>query len=210
MGKMHIGRTALTLAAVCAVTTASMDSARAQDEADETKETAKSDSGFKPLALTLNPLTLILGRIGLNIEYLPAPHHGIMLNPYFSSMTAESDSLKTSYSSFGGELGYHFYSGERGANGFFIGPQAVFISSTAKDECKTSGCVIVGDPEATFTAYGVALDLGWQHVGESGFTIGVGGGFMYLKSSSETSTSSTTVKFEGSIPRLLFTIGYSL
>jgi hypothetical protein len=38
---------------------------------------------LRPIALTANPLSLLLGRVGLNVEYLPARHHGIMLNPYF-------------------------------------------------------------------------------------------------------------------------------
>jgi hypothetical protein len=166
-----------------------------------------SGSGFRPLALTLNPITLLLGRVGLNVEYMPAAHHGIMLNPYFSSASAETDALRTNYFSWGGELGYHFYTGKKGANGFFVGPSFVFTRTTMGTECIDAGCTL--EPEIEFTTYGVAVDFGGQHVFDNGFTIGGGGGLMYLKSSASAGGGSF-IKFEGTIPRMLFTIGYSI
>lgn len=148
----------------CVATSLAISTTTWSASAEEGQEEAKASSvqeDFKPVALTLNPLTLILGRFGLNVEYLPAPHHGIMLNPYFSSASAEGSDIKTTYTSFGAELGYHFYLGDCGADGFFVGPQFVFLTSKAKDECKSNGCVL-DDAEASFSAYGVAIDLGYQ------------------------------------------------
>jgi hypothetical protein len=167
----------------------------------------RSSTRFRPVALTLNPLTLALGRIGLNVEALPAPHHGIMLNPYYSSASVESETVETSYKSFGGELGYHFYSGARGANGFFVGPSLVFTRTTISDECRAVGCTKQAD--GALTTYGVAFDVGGQAVLDNGFTIGGGGGVMYLKSSSS-ANGSRFLKFEGTLPRFLFTVGYSI
>ncbi len=167
---------------------------------------ASPKTNFKPLALTLNPLSFILTRFGVNIEYLPAPHHGIMFNPYFSHNSVEDTLQKETFSTFGAELGYHFYTGSKGADGFFVGPQLVFLHATDSYSCKVQGC---GNTSSTgFTAYGVALDLGGQHVFDNGFTIGGGAGVMYLKSS-YSAGSSTLIKFDGVIPRILFMIGYS-
>src|SRR5262249_35846127 len=55
---------------------------------DAPKEDDEEDSEFKSFALTANPLSLALLRVGVNIEYLPAKHHGIMLNPYYWGVTA--------------------------------------------------------------------------------------------------------------------------
>lgn len=171
------------------------------------KEEEQSGDKFRSVALTANPLTLIFGRLGLNVEYLPAKHHGIMLNPYYSSYTVSSDASETSYNSFGAELGYHFYTGSRGANGFFVGPSFVFVNSGTEFQCKVDFCS--GGAETNITTYGVAVDLGGQYVSKGGFTIGGGVGFMYLKASANTE-GSTFFKLEGTLPRALFTVGYSI
>jgi hypothetical protein len=60
--------------------------------------------------------------------------------------------------------------------------------------------------------YGVAFDLGGQHITKGGFTIGGGIGVMYLKLASTAAAgtqTSSTLKFEGVLPRFLLTIGYS-
>lgn len=164
---------------------------------------------LKHFALTLNPLSLILTRVGINVEYMLARHHGIMVNPFFQSISADSGQLSTKYTNVGGELAYHFYTGNRGANGFFVGPFVTFISQSAT----SSGGGVSADASATI--FGGGLDLGGQHVFRNGFTIGAGGGVMYLKQSAEatatngTLTSSGFAKFDGVFPRFLFTIGWS-
>jgi hypothetical protein len=168
---------------------------------------SKSGDNFHPLALTLNPLSLLLGRIGANVEYLPAKHHAIMLNPYMSSAKVESSDVKTSFSSYGAELGYHFYTGNKGANGFYVGPSVLVVRTTAKDECINGACSAAADVD--FLTYGAALDFGGQYVSDGGFTIGGGAGAMYLRSSAS-ADGSKTMKFEGFVPRVLFTVGYSI
>jgi hypothetical protein len=168
------------------------------------------DDPFRSIALTANPLSLILGRIGVNIEWLPTTHHAIIANPFGQFASAgEENSLtgKTSYTNFGGELGYRFYTGSRGANGFFIGPFATILTSNST----TSRATSTGKVEAStsFLAYGGGLDLGGQHVFKNGFTIGGGAGLVYLTSSASGTNSSSTIKFEGVLPRFLLTAGYS-
>jgi hypothetical protein len=168
--------------------------------------TSKSD-GFKPLAITLNPLTLLLGRYGANVELLPAKHHALVANPYFGMANVTLNDVKTSYSMYGGELGYHFYSGSRGANGFYVGPSFIYMRTREHEECGSPGCSVAADMD--FSTYGMAVDLGGQWVADSGFTIGGGGGLMYLRSDA-TRNGNGVARFEGVLPRLLFTIGYSL
>jgi hypothetical protein len=168
------------------------------------------DDPFRSIALTANPLSLILGRIGINVEWLPATHHAIVLNPFGQFASAgEENSLtgKTSYTNFGGELGYRFYTGSRGANGFFIGPFATILTANSTTtRTSTTGKV---EASTNFLAYGGGLDLGGQHVFKNGFTIGGGAGLMYLTSSASGTNSSSTIKFEGVLPRFLLTAGYS-
>ena len=116
-------------------------------------------------------------------------------------------SSKTTYESFGGELGYHFYSGSRGANGFFAGPSFVFTRTTMSHECSSPGCS--SQPDSGLITYGIAFDVGGQYLFSNGVTLGAGGGLMYLKSS-ETAEGGTALKFQGTLPRLLFTLGYSI
>lgn len=152
----------------------------------------------------------MLGRIGVNVEWLPTTHHAIMVNPFGQFASAgEETSIggKTSYTNFGGELGYRFYTGDRGANGFFIGPVVTLLTSSSTTTQNVNGARTEGS--TSFLAYGGGLDLGGQHVFKNGVTIGGGVGAMYLASSASSGASSTTIKFEGVLPRLLFTAGYS-
>jgi hypothetical protein len=181
------------------------DGKKAPDQAAAGK---KPESEFKSVSLTLNPLSLILTRIGVNVEYLPAPHHAIMLNPYGQFVSVGSDQLGTKYTNLGAELGYHFYTGSKGANGFFVGPSLVYMHSSAKTTGTSAG--VTNSVEASISAYGVAVDLGGQHVFDNGFTIGGGAGVMYLTAADTSNLqTSSTVKVSGVLPRFLFTVGYS-
>lgn len=219
-------RSPFFVASVCALSFAAIASAsteaKAAEEpaatppnaasASEKPKEPEDDDRFRPLALTANPLSLALGRIGLNVEYMLARHHGIMLNPFgqFTSVGDEGTaSGKTSYTNFGAELGYHFYTGSRGANGFFVGPSLVFIQSSSTTKATAGG--VSAESTGSFSAYGGAVDLGGQHVFQNGITIGGGFGLMYLTSSATASSTNTssTVKFDGVLPRFLLTAGYS-
>jgi hypothetical protein len=132
-----------------------------------------------------------------------------VLNPYFQLASAGTDELKTSYTNYGAELGYHFYTGSRGANGFFVGPSLVFMQSNASTKSSVAGQT--NEAKNSTLVYGAALDIGGQHVTKGGFTIGAGVGVMYLTASSSSSANQTssTIKVSGVLPRFLFTVGYS-
>jgi len=180
----------------------------ASTQTDKKPATGDEEDEFKHVALTANPLSFALLRFGANVEYLPVKHHALTLNPYFQSISTEIGSVKSSYTNFGGELGYRFYSGNRGANGFFAGPAFIFQMNNATVEA--TGLAGQGGTSASssFTNYGVALDIGGQHIWRNGITLGAGAGVMYLASSEKPETSGL-VRFEGVAPRFLLTLGYS-
>ena len=181
--------------------------------ANADKPTAKDadEDELKSITLTANPLSLILTRVGVNVEYLPVRHHAFVLNPYFQHASVEvgagTSKAETSYTTLGGELGYRFYTGNRGANGFFVGP-SLFLQNTSSSTTSTAGTTTANADGSTLV-YGAILDVGGQHVAKNGFTIGGGVGLMYLVAANAPSATSSTVKFEGVLPRFLFTIGYS-
>lgn len=173
---------------------------------DEPKPVDAPREPFKSVAITANPLSLAIGRIGLNGEFLPAPHHALVINPFVQFASAESDNQKTTYSNYGGELGYRFYSGSRGANGFFVGP---FVTAFSSNTSTSGGGK--ADASSSLVAYGAGVDLGGQHVFDFGLVLGGGVGFQYLiaSSSGDTLKSSSSVKIEGVLPRFLFTAGWA-
>lgn len=134
-------------------------------------------------ALTINPLALVVGRYGANIEFVFARHHAIVASGFLQ--TFPTGLLKTALpdlpiengpeSRFGGELGYRFYSGTNGPTGVFVGPSFVAMPLAAPRLTEAYKAEIV-----SFTAYGAALDVGVQTVIGPGFTIGGGIGVMAL------------------------------
>lgn len=165
---------------------------------------ADEDPGFKKVSITANPLSILVGRYSFNVEYMLEKHHGLIVVPSFWSLKSSTGDIEVKYNYVGGELGYHYYTGERGANGFFIGPSAVFMSMS------TSASGGGSSASGSATVYGGAIDLGGQHVARNGFTVGGGFGLMYVKASSKIDGSSEpSIKVEGVLPRLLFTMGYS-
>ena len=175
------------------------------DAAEDATATSKGDKEkqadefpLKKLTLTANPLSWIILRFSMNVEYMLVKHHGLILVPSFEG--SSTDDSSSTY--FGAEAGYHFYSGQRGANGFFIGPSLVYMYENST----------LTQSRTTTQLFALALDIGGQHVARNGFTIGSGMGFMYFLSGSEKRTakgSEPKVKRTGTLPRILFTIGYS-
>jgi hypothetical protein len=174
-------------------------SASAQAQGDQPREPTPA---FRSFSLSVNPVSLfVLQRYGVNIEFLPAEHHALVLNPYYSSFSLGTNDAETTYTQYGGEVGYHYYSGTKGANGLFAGPSVLYTKTTVK----CTGCSSSGD----FSYYGVAGDVGYQWIFKPGFTMGVGGGLMYINATAGASDSDGFVRFSGVIPRFLFKVGWS-
>jgi hypothetical protein len=156
----------------------------------------------RPLALTLNPLGLVWGRLSGNLEVQVAPHHSLVLSPNLlflqldrgTSRSLLSDGMGFSSrasSSFGVELGYHYWwYWRRALRGPYLGPSLLLGSTTQ---------ATVGDPSHAQTYVGVAFDVGEQEVLPGGFTIGagVGLGLAHMADSSAL------------FPRLLLQMGWS-
>ena len=167
----------------------------------------KKEAPFRPYAVTLNALTLFVLRPSVNFEVLPAVHHSIIVNPSFQAM---SRTEKWSFMTLGIDLGYRYYTGKKGANGLFIGPSLVYNYFNVKWSHE-------GDNENVFSTYGLAIDLGGQHVFDNGLTIGGGAGVRYFGRTAtdfppihpEVHVASLFATKKGFSPRILFTLGYS-
>ena len=166
----------------------------------------------KTMTLVANPLSTIVGRYGVDFTYMVAPHHGLVVNPYYShvspQVTTTENGVSTTYSEtfsgFGGELGYRYYTGEKGANGFFIGPSLLFGAFSQSNSYNSD--------KTSFTSMGAAVDIGGQAIIGDGFTIGGGFGLQYTKTSTtfnDLPLTSAILAGGGVRPRFLFTIGYS-
>ncbi|HQP33780.1 MAG TPA: hypothetical protein PLI95_01310 [Polyangiaceae bacterium] len=185
--------------------TPAVDSAEVDDEGQTLPK-------LKHVAITANPLSIFVGRWSVNFEYLPARHHAIIVVPSLWTLSAnsnfDSNKSETSFRYLGGELGYHFYTGDRGANGFFVGPSLVYMNMKVTEKLTNSAGTT--ETSASSSLYGMALDIGGQYVAKGGFTIGGGGGLMWVKVKDDTKgTNEPSIKLSGTLPRFLFTIGYS-
>ena len=164
----------------------------------------------KQFAIIANPLAVFLGRYSIQGEWLPALHHAITLNPFYDhtpvKVTANGvEADLGSLNGFGAELGYKFYSGRKGPNGFFVGPSFLFASYKSS---------MSGYPDKSFTSVGGAIDIGGQGVIGDGFVIGGGFGLQWTKTSEDFDTenfnfTSAAIAGGGTRPRFLFTLGYA-
>ncbi len=165
-------------------------------------------------AISTNPFNLYIGRYGINFEYQPVLHHGLIVSPHYDHVNADmtgtdingnSTTYKDSFSGYGAELGYRFYSGEKGFNGFFASPSLLLASY------KASGVPLLGvtSGDVSFTSVGWAWEVGGQ--GQIGnFIIGGGGGLQYTHVSKEIENlplAAAVIAGGGWRPRLIMSIG---
>ena len=168
----------------------------------------------KQVALTFNPLNLLIGRYGFNFEYQPVPHHGIIVTPHYDHLSGGmgTDGCNTNCSSTlnggGVELGYRYYFGEQGFDGFFLGPSLIVTQHrlTYEDPPTKSSYV-------DFTGVGGAFDVGWQRqLGH--FIIGGSVGIQYTRTKrlnlGEGEDILISLNADGLVlPRLAFNLGYA-
>jgi hypothetical protein len=179
--------------------------------------THEAEHEFKSLAFEANPLGIFIGHYSVNIEWMPAMHHALVINPHYDSVTASVTGVDgsgvTSYdehfSGGGAELGYRFYTGRKGPNGFFVGPSVLLAAYSATSSDFT------GSEATNFSRVGFALDLGGQAVVGGGFVIG--GGFGLQRTwvngvddySGDLPLSAELLVGGGVRPRFLFAMGYA-
>jgi len=167
---------------------------------------------IKRLSLELNPLGLAIGRYSIQGEYMLARHHAVTLNPFYAhapvTITVNGQDVDGgSLNGFGGELGYRFYTGSKGANGFFVGPSVLFGSYSQSGGVGTAS-------SDSFTSIGGAVDVGGQFIIGPGVVLGFGGGLQYTKTSQDIDTAnlnlaSAIIAGGGVRPRALLAVGYS-
>lgn len=175
------------------------------------------DKPQKSISIELNPLGFAAGRYGANVEYVPFVHHALNVTAFYQTfpryvlskvMPTPEDAGVNAAGKMGGEVGYRFYSGRRGANGFFIGASGV-IQPLALPR-------VTPDFKAdlqSFYGYGGAVDVGIQGITDSGFTIGGGIGAMYLAYNAPESAKAPNGQQSFSqphfLPRVLLAAGWS-
>jgi hypothetical protein len=156
----------------------------------------------RPVAITFNPVALALGRLSANVEVLLAPHHSLVLSPNVLAfqethggrydLASEGLGFATQRSSsFGGELGYHYWwHWRRSLAGPYFGPSLLLGSVTNAS---------VGSTTAAQAYWGAAFDAGGQAVLPGGFTLGAGVGLGFVELASIAAV----------FPRFLFQLGWS-
>lgn len=151
---------------------------------DKDKVLEPGASPRRHLSITINPAPIIAGRYGMNVELVPFRHHAIVASGYYQTFTPAMlrvlmpKAVDTSHGApakVGGELGYRFYSGRDGANGFFAG-----ISGVAMPLAYPRLNQDLKSEVVSFYGFGGAVDVGVQAITSAGFTIGGGIGGMYL------------------------------
>jgi len=169
--------------------------------------TGEAKPEHKQMSFTFNPLNLFIGRYGFNFEYQPIVHHGLIVTPHYDSASVDLTGYKDSFSGFAGELGYRFYTGEKGFNGFFVSPQFLFGAYKSH----RSGSTIITTQDQNFTSLGYAIDIGGQgQIG--GFVIGGGFGMQYThisKDLGDLSGTAAIIAGGGWRPRFLLNIGFA-
>jgi hypothetical protein len=130
---------------------------------------------FKSVALQGNPLGLVIGRYSADLEYLPVPHHALHLTPvgYFA-LPGVADELI----GLGAEVGYRYYSGPNGPQGFFVGGSFLALSLEYIHSAQP-GVPLDATDDTKFVQLGGAIDAGYQLVFLGNFAAGAGVGAQY-------------------------------
>ncbi|CAN5750612.1 hypothetical protein BH11MYX4_BH11MYX4_07250 [soil metagenome] len=179
---------------------------------------APDASPLKRFAIEINPLAVGIGRYSLQAEAVVAKHHAITANPFFVHLPMRYELAAIdggTLTGFGGELGYRFYSGSGGPEGFFIGPSAIFAAYSNEGG---------GPGTEPFTTFGAAADIGGQLMLGPGVVLGAGLGVQYLRpstgyggacsggcaySAADLDASSRRIVEGGVSPRILLAMGYA-
>ncbi|HEY8087142.1 MAG TPA: hypothetical protein VIF09_04845 [Polyangiaceae bacterium] len=164
---------------------------------------------FKSVAIEGNPLGVLIGRYSADLEYLPVAHHALHLTVvgYFA-LPGVSDEV----TGFGTEVGYRWYSGANGPEGFFVGGS--FVAMSLRYVHGAQPGVAFDAPEDTaYVELGGALDVGYQLVFLGNFAAGAGVGAEYTTDTSQPTFEASNhawhdlVYGSGLRPRALLSLG---
>jgi hypothetical protein len=192
---------------------AASEAAAATETEPERRRAGQEDTGRRPVALTFNPLGLVIQRYGGNVEYSFAPHHVVagtlyvqsvpveMVRPFASGVEIRDPSTSPG---FGGELGYRLYSGRKGAHGLFVGGSLVAMPVAYP----RLGRDFVVELERVY-GMGGAIDVGAQGITSFGLTIGGGIGASFLAYDMPDDPRRLPFTIPTVLPRLLLQTGYA-
>jgi len=121
------------------------------------------------IAISYDPLTLMLQRYGANVEVLLASHHVLGVSAYYAYAHTNEDTNNV-FRGVGGELGYRWYAGDNGPRGFYVGPSLLLGRFEA---------VPARGDSVSYWNVGGAMDLGWQALVADRVLFGLGAGLQY-------------------------------
>jgi hypothetical protein len=168
------------------------------------------------LALELNPLSaLAIHRWGANIIFAPFDHHALILSPFHAYARTypinlfddAGDPLQLpvqTFSGWGAELGYRYYSGRGGLRGLFLGPSLIADWMTAQAQ---------NGSQTSYLYYGIAADVGYQVLINDRVSLSLGGGLQYARPDKDIPKQGLMAKYYANaavLPRLLISIGWAL
>jgi hypothetical protein len=133
------------------------------------------------VALEFNPLPLIIGKVSLNVVITPVDHHALVLCPFYVSTSTwpiytysdqgtSTQLPQQTFSGFGGEIGYRYYTGLGGPRGFFVGPSFIIAAMSAKAQ---DGSI------TDYLDFGGALDVGYELLVMDTVALSLGAGAQY-------------------------------
>lgn len=150
-------------------------------------------------SIRFNPLPFFVSRLSVDLEFMLAPHHALVVSPNitfhkFAFHRSDTIAYGLGYATddsagFGGEVGYHYWV-HRHLQGIYLGPSLVL------------GATLPPTPAKTFAYYGGAFDVGYQYLFSNGFTLNGGGGILIVNAT-------PTGSIVHAAPRFLFGIGWS-
>jgi opacity protein-like surface antigen len=150
-------------------------------------------------SIRLNPLPFFVSRLSVDLEFMLAPHHALVVSPNvtfhkFAFHRSDTIAYGLGYAGddsagFGTEVGYHYWI-RRHLQGIYVGPSLVL------------GATLPPSPAKTYGYYGAALDVGYQYLFSNGFTLNGGGGLLIVNAT-------PTGSIVRAAPRFLFGIGWS-
>lgn len=168
------------------------------------------------LSLQWNPVALFLSRLSVDVVIAPIDHHALVLSPMFAwpstvplqitnPMTMTSTTIASQqFFSFGGEVGYRYYTGLGGARGFFLGPSLLAAYVDAKDG---------NGHHAGYATLGFAVDAGFGALLGDRLAITLGVGVQYktpLQSIPAQQWPANVTTNENVLPRVLLAVGWAL
>jgi hypothetical protein len=122
-------------------------SARASEPEPDKVARHAEEPTFIRHALQGNLAVAPLGRYGLSFEWLPIPHHALVLSAYRQTPGLAS-MINGGLLGLGGEVGWRVYSSARGPMGLFVGPSVL-------------GAFHTSDNTDWFGSFGGAVDAGY-------------------------------------------------